>query len=258
MSEEKAAAPIEDKVETEQKGWKKTAKGGSQRRGPQCEYKMGRGDTPNQQCPRNGLYPVEGHDYCLNHARQVMKRIEKLKEGPKPRAKKVSEPVKEKKDNVEEKTDENKENNIPEKADSEDKDIEKQSGEDTDEDERWSGDKVEVLQISTPKVLKSGYNNPTNKSPPIKPEHHNAKKPTSPKRKRVEFELDDEEKGLKTYKKELKKRILKKAKKYDENMRSGYNGGHRSLKNFFKGATQLNSFGQQKKPSGSVFGLFDK
>jgi len=69
MSEEVAAAPQGEEKQTQMKEWKKTAGQGNKRRGPPCEYKYWDG----KQCPKNGLYEVEGRNYCLNHARQYQR-----------------------------------------------------------------------------------------------------------------------------------------------------------------------------------------
>lgn len=240
MSETVAAAPQQEEKQTETKNWKKTAGQGNKRRGPPCEYKYWDG----KQCPKNGLYDVEGRNYCLNHARQFQRRQAKLKEGPKkkmlpqePVKKPLEEEPKDKVEPPQEKQPVFEKEELPE---SEEDELTPVKGKMP----------VEQLVVDTPKVQKIANVEKKKRSPPVEKPHQESKRPQ--KMRRVEFEDTDSDKENSPPQRGRKI----KQKRMDLSSTYTFPTGEKRLKNLFKSATQLNTGGQMRKPNGSVFGLF--
>ena len=237
MSEEVAAAPQAEEKQTQMKEWKKTAGQGTKRRGPPCEYKYWDG----KQCPKNGLYEVGGHNYCLNHARQYQRRQAKLQQGSK---KKETPPLPQKEEVKEE---EKKPEVVESKR--EEPIFEKEDIPDSEEEEEMSPLKgkmpVEQLVIDTP-VTKTVEEK--KRSPAVEKPHYEDKRPK--KMRRVEFSDSDSDKENSPPSRKIKRNKLDLSSTYTFPM------GEKKLKQMFKSATQLNTNGQLRKPNGSVFGLF--
>lgn len=238
MADEAAAAPNQDEKQTQVKNWQKTAGLSlNKRRGPPCEYKY----WDDKKCPRNGLYEVEGKRYCLNHARQYQRRQAKLKEGPK---KKHNPPEPEKKIDQQEKIEK------VEPKREEEVEFEKEDIVESDDDLSPVKGKmpVEELCIDTPVTKKTDEEK--KRSPAVEKPHMESKRPT--KMRRVAFEEDSDSSS----EEEEEEELPKKKKKLKFKSSFNFPTGEKKLKGLFKGATQLNTNGQMRKPNGSVFGLF--
>jgi hypothetical protein len=265
MSEDTAAAvPAADGGEKKQ--WKKTAGGGEKRRGPPCDHRMG---PKGAACPRNGLYEVDGHWYCLTHARQRKRRQAKLNEQPGSKNKEVGEPTRAAPKRVEfaEAGDIAKVKSKPAPPERQLKDDvvgSSYSEDETDGEEEenpmahMGKQRVEMLAVDVPQEKRQ--ERAPGRSPDVKEKHREYKKPERKRRRQdtSSEESDSEDEMSERSQRSPVKRKSGGRRNFQEELGVGYRSrqGESALKNMFKGATQLNTFGAQRKPSGKVFGLF--